>query len=80
MEPSGFKHHDELRWEFITAAFTITHPDVLRCLEAEDNAHYPDESDCCSNDLDFFSQEEIDEMAEEAERDRLIDNSPIPGE
>lgn len=80
MEPSGFENHDELRAEFITAAFTITHPGVLRRLEAEDEQYYPDESSCCSNDLEFFTQEEIDDMEEEAERDRLIDEGPIPGE
>lgn len=80
MEPDGFENHDELRVEFIAKAFTITHPGVLRQLEHEDKLHYPDESSCATNDLEFFSQEEIDDMDDEAERDRLIDDGPIPGE
>lgn len=80
MEPSGFENHDELRAEFITTAFTITHPGVLRRLEAEDNAHYPPGDDYFSNDLNFFTQEEIDDMDDEDERSRFIDNGPLPGE
>ncbi|WP_336251038.1 hypothetical protein [Stomatohabitans albus] len=80
MEPCGFNNHDELRWEFITTAFTITHPGILRRLEAEDKQYYPVESDCVDDEHHFLSQEEIDEMKEEAARDRLIDTGPIPGE
>ena len=80
MEPSGFENHDELRAEFITTAFTITHPGILRRLDAEDSEYYPPGDDYFSNNLNFFTQEEIDDMDDEDERGRLIDNGPVPGE
>ena len=74
---------DELRENYVAAAFAITHPAVLRRFKEEDDAVYAGLDDGFgAEDGTFgdFTQEEIDDMDDQEAKLLFIDEGPLPGE
>lgn len=72
---------DELRAEFVSTAFVITHPAVLRRFKAEDNILNSESEESIGEPNEYleFTQEELDDMEDEEARLTFIDDGPSPG-